>query len=434
MKTALFKYKSPLDCTYFTTIEHFNISVVEPDGSKIRIIFLIEDEYYKFYGDSLRLIDFNPTLEEILENGNTCSELLELTNIRIFEGKRVFPIIAMSCDDSEVYPKIKMSLTGYSYADVYKQIFYSPVFELNCTARIISIKESQTTTGHATAITECRIKKITGEWSEWQHWSTFNRQVATALQYRTTSTVSTLVGSDKTTINSITLKYTDDYTKNAADFMELVTLPQSFIYDLNICYALLKVADMNNCDVKCYVSLVPNPVHTERYYAGTGEQFEVEKVFAQESLNVEVGGVILDNPYYQTGEKTVTIENADEKQVYIDYDTKSPDDWVEMELDYDVDGNKRFIWYGSGDKIGSVKFVLTKKHGSVNRSLHNVEAGVVTITLEHTNVKNFECNLPYRLTGAKLEILSGYDEDIVYSYDYEGVIGTVKGYAVGFSV
>ena len=80
-----------------TSITGFNIEGTQPDGSKRRFIFRVDDKLVKFDGNNLVEFEYSLTPENILYNGNTAEELAAVTNIPAWLGKKIYPIIAMEC-------------------------------------------------------------------------------------------------------------------------------------------------------------------------------------------------------------------------------------------------------------------------------------------------------------------------------------------------
>ena len=434
-KAALIKMLSPLDCRYFDKINKFLISFSQPDFAEIKIIFQIDDDYFYFPDGVFTKFDGDISIDSILLDGNSPRQLLALDNITAFVGKRIFPIIAMRSPDSDTntYPKIKIELECTSTADIYREVRFSPVFELVNNCRIDKIVESQTTLAHATAISEARIKKISGEWSEWAHHTTFTGQTATAIQYRTTYTVAELDGNDRATINYLKLFYNDDYTKTSADFVEFVTVPQTFTDNLNICFAMIKHDDCQDTTVTAKVSFEPTATYYDNIYCGTGSEIVLAEVFAQDSLTITRGDETVSDFYFNTAQKTIWLDNPDFKKVYVSYKNCPPENWLDMSCDVNEPNSKRFTYIGSGNKTARTKFIFEKANGDISGTLTADNPCVIELPINYVNFYNFTCNAPYRIEDHTAFIKMDYNSTADYSYDVYGTIGKTIAYIVGYS-
>ena len=132
-RQALLKSRQPLDFTYETSVTGLQIGGTEPEGCSRRIIFKIDDKFYRFVNGTLDRYDERGEFDDILNYGNTVGELLALNtdSLKSFVGKRVYPVFALDAPaDSPVMPSVKISATVNSYNDVYTKTEYSPVYEL----------------------------------------------------------------------------------------------------------------------------------------------------------------------------------------------------------------------------------------------------------------------------------------------------------------
>ena len=369
MKRALITTAAPLDLTDATSITKFEIGGTQPENTERRIIFEIDGELFRYVNGILDKYPYHGELEDILTYGNTVGELLELENISAFIGKKIFPIIALSApSNSDVFPKIKIALKWQTYNDLYTVYKFSPIFELlGDKPRIISVRKLATTTGNATELTECRLRKITGEWSDWQNYILAENQIATAVQFRTKFVVSTLDGTDNAEINSVSVNYVEDADKSAADSQTFFSTLQTYDSDLHTCYLLIKHSKLENAQIKAYVSLTPPKARAENVLLGVTDGnlqvFALPNEFvAQDSLHVELDGVPTFNFQLDTAANTITIQDDAGKVVSVSYDYFSKSNWQEMTQDFSADDKSRFSFRALENNLreGVVKFSVTK--------------------------------------------------------------------------
>lgn len=340
-KRALIKTAAPIDLTDYTSCTGFEIGGTQPENTERRIIFEIDGALYKFVNNILDKFPFRAEFEDVIKYGNTVGELLELTNLHWFCGKKIYPIIALAAPtDAPVMPKIKLALKVSSYNDIYTTYKYSPVFETAACGYIYQIKESKTAENHATATSYARLLKKTG-WSDWEYLPNCENQEAQALQFRTQFIVSTLDGTDFAK-NSIEFKYLEDVAGISSGKLEIISSEEDFDSDLKNCRAVLKHKAADDLRVKAYVNLRREKILRENIHIGTGDG-TAQKFYLQsggaldrnveiDTLRVEVGGVPVFD-YDFDGEKSfVEIAAPLGSQVMASYECGEAENWQEMTL------------------------------------------------------------------------------------------------------
>ena len=367
-KQALFTCNAPFDLTDETSCLKFEIGGTEPPETSRRIIFKIDDELYRFVNQVLDKYIWRGELDDVLKYGNTVAELLELENITAFIGKKVFPIVALDAPaTADVFPKIKLSLKVSSYNDIYTVYRYSPVFYLTDKAQIYDVKKIATTTGNATELTECRIKKSTGEWNDWQNYILAQDQDAVAIQFRTKFVVGTLDGTDAAEINNIQVKFITDETKSAAESQTFFSKTENYDADLKTCYLLIKHAPFENCDMKAWACLNPakKTVENLQLGAGTGaaKAYRLPHfAVAQDSLHVEIGGVPTFDFEFDTAAQTLTLTADEGAIIKVSYNYFTAENWQAMTRDFATLEQTRFAFRTAENNLRecAVKFTVAK--------------------------------------------------------------------------
>ena len=360
LKRALIKTLAPFDLTYETNCRGFEIGGTEPPGTMRRIIFKIEDELYRFVNGILDPYPYHGEFEDVIEYGNTVGELLELENVPAFVNKKVYPIIAMSAPfDFEVMPRIKLALKVTSYNDVYTRLSYSPVFELAGSARIVSLTERQTTENNATAVTSARVRRISGEWSDWDYYNLFEGQVAQAIQFRTNFVVTTLDGTDAASIDSLRIEYVDDTNKNAANVRTFYTKTEKYSADLKTCYLLIKHEPLKGRELKAWVNLNLETKRAENVILGQTAGVEQtiylpDRYVAQDTLHLEVGGVPFFDYELDTGLSSLKMQAAAGLEIVASYEYYAAENWQAMTLDFTELDKTRFKYRTLGDSLREV--------------------------------------------------------------------------------
>ena len=437
-KRALFTFNAPFDCTDETTISKFEISGTEPPNTSRRIIFKIDDVLYRFVNGVLDKYIWRGEVDDVLKFGNTADELLALENVNAFRGKKISPIVAMSANNADVMPRIKISLKVSSYNDLYTVYKYSPIFETADNARLVSIKKNSHTDGNATELTECRIKKITG-WTDWQNYILAENQIASAIQFRTKFIVSTLDGTDAAAIDSIKVTYIDDADKCAADSLTFFTKTENYDGDLKTCYLLVK-SKPHNANIRAFVSFNPATDKILNYQLGVtnGEiqTFTLPEFYCkQDTLHIELDGVPTFNFNFDTQNSTITLQADAGKIVTASFEFTRAENWHEMTCDYSDDFKQRFTFRTVRENLREccVRFFATGYESTIENEELGVGDGKKQRYILEAAPRQFSCNVPHKLDRAFLETLAPIGKPVIVSYDWKGDLPEIESYVAGFS-
>ena len=456
-RQALLKSRQPLDFTYETSVTGLQIGGTEPEGCSRRIIFKIDDKFYRFVNGTLDRYDERGEFDDILNYGNTVGELLALNtdSLKSFVGKRVYPVFALDAPaDSPVMPSVKISATVNSYNDVYTKIEYSPVYELKRSGdacKISEISDSKTLNGYGTATVKCKLKNPVTGWSDdWLNLADAQNRLATALQFQIQYVITTLDGIDFARVNSVDVIYTTDSEKLSGDTTEIVTLAQDYPYgNLATCYAMVKHSELIDCNARAFVTFgeitkkrVDLPLGT-----ATGSEQTVtldDMRISPDSFHLEIGNRNCTDFYFDTSNRTVTFTGRAGDTVTISYEYGSGDgNWYEMgkDLEYNNEGvfSTRFTYRfpsGSGKPASAVKFVFEKISGHVtNQRLGTGTGKTQAFYIPHkAKIETIQCtgSWKYDEVAQILRVIAPIDELIIISYEWIGSIPTVFGYIAGW--
>ena len=445
MKKSLIRTAAPLDLTDATSVQKFEIAGTQPTGTDRKIIFEIEDELFRFVNGILDKYIWHGDIDDILTYGNSVGELLELENVNAFAGKKVFPIVALSApSDADVFPKIKIAVKWQTYNDIYTAYKFTPIFQIPGENPLItSVRKLFTTTGNATEISEVRLKKITGEWTDWQHYLNAENQIATAIQFRTKFVLSTLDETDFASIDKISVNYISDAAKNASDFRTFFTNLQNYDADLKTCYLLVKHSPLDNVDITAAVSLTPISSRVENIQLGvtdgSAQVFYLNlngKKIAQDSLHVELDGVPTFDFDFNTGNSTLSLQADAGKIVTASCDCFDVENFVLMEREIISAEKTRFTCRATENNLreGVVKFTVTKKSGSVDEfQIGTGDGSKQVFALDYKPLK-FNCDVPFKLQGQILQTAAAIDDPINVSYNWKGTLPQIQSFVAGFAV
>ena len=437
-KRTLFTANAPLDFTYETSCGGFEISGTEPEDCNRRIIFKIDDKLFRFGTNGLDEYDNLGQIDDILSGGNTVAELLALTDIPQFVGKKIYPIIAMDAPaDSPVFPKIKIAAKVKSFNDVYTRYDYSPVYALTGNAKIIEVQASKYTRGNGIATVQCKVKNPLTGWGDWIFIEEARYKLAAAIQFRVQYILAALDGTDAAVVNDVAVRYSTNADLLSGDTQEIICLPQSCDADLGTCYALINHSKLIDCELKAYVKFA-EPVK-RRVNCALDAQAAfltfngvVDTGVAQDTIHVEQNGIPLDDFYFDTENSQLDNLSTD-AAVTASYECGlAAEDWREMSLDTQSDYSSRFLYRltESGKTVSAVKFVFKKIGGNFNETISTGTGKIQTFAIEH-NATNIQCNVPFAYDGI-LKTVAPINQSINLYYEYSGEFPRVENYTVGW--
>lgn len=367
-KRALFKSKNFWDFTDYTSVKNFEISGTQPENTDRRIIFQIDDKLYRFVNSILDEYPYRGEFEDVIKYGNTVGELLNISDIPAFVGKKVFTIIALDAPSTApVFPKIKIAVKVSSYNDIYTSYEFSPIYQLENNSKIVSVIERKTENGNATATSYCRLKN-NSDWSDWIYLSEAQNKICSAIQFKTQFVLTTLDGTDNVENHTITFSYIDDAAKNAAKFRNFYTKTENCGMDLKTCYLLINHSPLENSTLQAFVNLTKSKQRRENLLLGTTAGIEQtlylpDKFFAQDTLHVELNGVPFFDFYFNTENSALTFTAPAGQNVTASYDYFPAENWQEMTQDFSELQKTRFTFRTLTNNLqdAAVKFKVNGK-------------------------------------------------------------------------
>lgn len=465
-RQGLLVAKMPFDTTDQTSVTGFNISGAQPVGTARRIIFRIGDDLYKFVDGNLTAYDGAGEFDDVIAGGNTVDELLALTDIPAFVGKKIYPIIALEAPaDAVALPTIKMSLNAAAGTDIYNKPVETPVYELAAaddgTPRIADIVADIAATGTATCTVEVRIRDSSGSWSDYVPLAEAKNQEGTAVQFRITYAVRTLDGSDAVKLNSITIRHNMGATSVSGDTADLYSVVQSYENDLQTCYVVVKHKRLIDSKIIAYVNFMRPTARREfidlGVSDGTRQQFNLgvggvkDTGIDQNTLRLFADGVPTTNYGYNVEVSEVTISVEAGKAITASYDYgHDVEEWIEMPQVLDSqpyqDGTymSKFMYTlpdetTADKKLSNVRLRLYRPSGRVDRELLGYATGTMQqFVLPHAAKQDSiildGAEFSYDPDSQILTAVAPKGTELVVTYDYVGEQQTIYSWTAGWAV
>lgn len=338
-KNILFRPTECLDLTTATEVTNFLIGGVEPTGTERKILFQIGGEFFKFEGNNLLELHLEIDVENVLDFGNTVAELNQVTNIRDFAGKKIYPIVAISYPaDAQVIPTLELGLNVKNFQDVFQRAEMSKVFYLGDGATFITATFAKVVSNGGTANLQVRLFN-NDTWTNWLEIEDAEFQPCQAVQLRGNFSVTSTSGSSSATITDAKIFYV-----TGADTSKISTLylkPEICFDNLGTAYCLVKHSEIVGSDLKAFVRFDSAPEVKTDFFIGIGtgspQNFELDDGINFDSLIVKVGGVRTFDFTFNAAQKILSLEAGIGLDITVSYEYNiAPEDWLEMEKQFTI--------------------------------------------------------------------------------------------------
>lgn len=447
---SLLKSTQCWNATGDTSITGFNIEGTQPEDSRRRFIFEVDDQLVKFDGNDIENFNFPLNFQNVIQHGNTAEELAAVTTIPAWLGKKIYPIIALDCpEDATTKPTAKISLKVSSINDIYAKDFFSPILPFQLTGLRAKIKSAEVdfvTTGAATCLCYVRIKN-NNVWEDWTTLDAVKNKYGVAAQFKIRCIVSTFNGDDSVTINGAKISYTTDDILISGDTTEIFTIPENANYTLSACRALIRHDKLQDVEISADAIYFSDVKTRENISIGTGngvlQSLTLPDNFVnQDTLKIFAGGVEITDFFYNTKTSEIQVNAAVDADITASYSYNMTETFrknLSLESTY-PDGENfatRFLDDDVTDKkIAAIVYTVKKLRGSVVENLGTATGLPQTFKLDHRALKeSMTCtgSWSYDEDNQILKVIQPAGETITVNYDFIGKSPVIFGYAVGWA-
>lgn len=462
-KQALLVSKIALDTSGQTSVEGFSIQGIQPSGTTRKILFLVDNKYWKFSGQNLVEYKGPVTLEGVLANGNTVDEVVTVSSIPDWVNKKIYPIIALEAPvDATVLPTIKVGLKVKSNTEIFERTIDTAIIEIGnegATPQLVELKAETTTTGNANVEVSVRIRN--GDtWTAFMTLPNAEGKDAQAVQFRAQYRVGTTTGTDSARVDNIKFRYTTGVTAVSGDIAELYSVVQDYGSDLSTAILSIRHKKLADSIINAYVSfLQPTkrrtliPIGTA---SGSSEQFVLgvdgvrDVGIDQKTIQLYADGAPLMSFSYNTEVSEVTLTAPTNSAITASYEYNHQREvWREMTKDIDQqpydDGTvqTRFSYSLNDDEekgltVANVRMQLYRTSGSVDREVLGVgTGGVQMFVLRHAaKEETIECNADwsYNADSQIITCVAPRGTEIVAKYDWLGEQHVLYSWTAGYTV
>ncbi|MEG0431050.1 MAG: hypothetical protein RR536_05685 [Anaerovoracaceae bacterium] len=274
-KQGLIESKVFFNCNNITNVEGFNITGVQPNGCDRRLVFKIDNKWYKLIGTGNGTLQELPTqdinIESVLIEGNTVDELTAITSIPDFLNKSVYTAIALDAPpDAEVMPSIAIELKIRNNQDQFQKEEFSAEYKLADTdVNVVTVTSDNSLTGQANASIMVSLKQ-SGTWGGWSSPLLIKDQKASDIKFKATYTVTTLNGEDIAKINKVSCIYCNSNARVSGNNADLLTITSNYEVPLSYVRGHIIHKKLVDSQIIMNVSFREKPKVQELLNVGTG--------------------------------------------------------------------------------------------------------------------------------------------------------------------
>ena len=433
-----------------TTVSGFTIEGTQPEDSRRRFIFEVDDQLFKFDGNNIENFNYPLNFQNVIQYGNTAEELAAVTDIPAWLGKKIFPIIALDCPEtSTTKPTAKISLNVNSINDIYAKDFFSPIFRFQLTGTRAKIKSAEidfTTTGAATCLCYVRIKN-NDVWEDWTTLDAVKNKYGMAAQFKVRCIVSTFSGDDSVSFGGAKISYTTDDAIISGDTTEIYTIPENANYTLSACRALIRHEKLQDAEISAEAIYFDDIDSRENISVGVGEGVTTsytlpDNFILQDTLKISAGGSEIENFFYNTQTSEIQVNAPVGSEIFASYKFGGNENFrknLTLESTYEDGENfaTRFINDDVTDKkLAAIVYKIEKLRGSVVENLGTATGKLQTFKLNHRALKeSLTCtgSWTYDEDEQILKVVQPEGENISATYDFVGKSPIIFGYAAGWA-
>ncbi len=282
-KRGLIITKKPFDLTNIYNIKSIKIEGIQPENTQRKILFMIDDLWKKWNGDSWINVDVQDIYtESVLEEGNSVDELIDLNsdNLTIFNNKVINIAIALYAPLEVESPTIKILFEYIADSIIYYKEEISDMFVLNSEeeVKLLDINPNINIINNGSFTLKARFKTT----DDWEDYTNFIGKDTRAIQFKAIMEVD-----DSTSIvdfENVNFKHNSNsnlivnnnlssiFTKTY-DFSKLISS------DIEMTNFTLLVNSYDNkySDIEALISLRNSPKIVENLILGSGN--DLEKTF-----------------------------------------------------------------------------------------------------------------------------------------------------------
>ena len=460
IRQALLVSSVPINLTNFTRLDQFTVQGQEPEGSKRRFMFKIDDKIYKFSGQNL--VEYTGTVssDNVLSSGNTAAQVEAVKNNTELAGKKIYPIIALYTEGQDtptarIVAQASVSQETLDFQDEHSNMtFYNEPFdESRVVGKILGFDWDVDITGDASAGFKVKLlPEVGGEWTDYLTLTEALGRTAVAVKPKYYYHVDAVDGTNKVKIKYFYVYWSPDIdAKTFGEDAYIISEIKNFTLPLTSCVLVVRYESLDGGSISAAVNFqrVRQTVYSESLPYNSAGTYQTAHPFIPSTIKIYVNGTVTKNFTFESDCQTLHITDSlsSSDTITCDYRYNHEDEvWLDMTADdaEPTDNSlytKRFYLKnpGSAKKLGGIKIKLSR--------------GVATVTYKRTATGEEQrikfAHYPDSITCAADDDSEVWDFDydtnnIVFSatagqtvnisYTWHGDTPVIRGYSAAFTV
>lgn len=449
-KTALLTALQPFDCSNVTNVDGFTITGVQPEGTKRRLIFKIDDALYKLDTNG-ELVAYSRAGKnaDVRAYGNTVDQLNALTSVPGFVGKEVFPIIALYAPADSSPPSINVKLQTRNVDTTTSKTVRPAAFTLDDNSTVLGLSAVTHSEGQGSVVPKARL--YNGSWGAWNFFASVPKQQASKIQFNFLFNVTDLL-SDSATVESVTLQYNTGSAIVSGNIAHIFSPIVDFDVPLHSAFLTVNHKRLIDSTISADVAFFPKPKHRERLTLGSAtgnlDSFNLADNFIDhDSIQLYVDGEPLEDCIFDLDASTISVQATAGAAIAISYDYDCGYElWQPMsrdapQLPFSVGSAymSRFSFSGNDDDFtrAAVRLTLNRVSGRVSSTkLGTADGNVQYFVLPH-KMTSLSVRKPaqysYDWDNQILSVVAPAGTDIFYGGNWVGENLELFGFNAGFS-
>lgn len=461
IKQALLVSNAPLNLTAYNRLDSILALGDEPEGSKRRFMFKMDNKVYKFSGQNLVEYTGSVTLDNVLSNGNSAAQIANVSNNAQLVGKNIYPIIALYTE-TELLPTAKIVANASFVQEVLDDVvehlpmyFHDEIVDpegRRVEGKILGFSWDIDINGDAEAGFKVKLLQ-NGEWTDYMTLTEAKGQNAKGIRPKYYYHVDAFNGTNSVKIRKFAAHWSPELNfKVYGDTAYLTSVGKNFNLDLKSCVLVVRHEPLDGGSLAADVSFqkkrktVTGKV-LDGNLSAAKKTFTLEDKFLPHTLKLYINGTRTTDFTFDTATNSVTIpfdssRHGIDNTVTADYTYDADEEtWLPMTADAAEPADNglyttRFFLENTADnkKLGAIRLAVTRGRDVKSKSYTATgEEQSVTFSREPDDIECDADSWVFDDDTNTLTFTSTKDSTVNVSYSWHGQTPVIRGWQAAFT-
>ena len=458
IKQALLVSSEPVDLSDFNRLDQITVLGSQPEGSKRRFLFKMNNAVYKFDGQNLVEYTGTVNLDNVLDDGNTAAQIEAVRSNRQLVGQKIYPIIALYSEGQDT-PSAKLSFQATNAVeelDFNKE--HSPMYFHDenvdpsggrVDGTILGFGWDVDTNGDAQAGFKVQLLQ-NGDWTNYLTLTEAKGQTARGVRAKWYYHVDAANATNSVKIKKFKVYWSPETNFNVyGDTAYLTSTVKNFGLNLQSCVLVVRYEPLDGGNIQAHASFQSKrkSVSGEELGYKSSGIYQTAHKFLPSTLKVFVNGnradvfdIIGDNQHFKVAESQWATAPY---SVSCDYQYDADDEiWLEMTAD-DPEPTDNGLYtsrffiknpYGSAKQLAAIR--LTINRGRDTKSTTRTATGSAQSITFSKIPDNIECDADdwsFDDDTNTITFTAPEGQTVNVSYDWHGQTPVLRGWQAAFA-